>query len=172
MNNTEKRTKLLYILFGATILVSSGFLMVNVFDYIGLLNSMKMVNVSLDEIVLSPGDDKIKINLTILIQNPTRYRRLKFSSLQCQIFHVTNNNEEYIGVTAYAPPTDIPLKPHIETSYPSVLSIVKPQSGELSEEPLAPEMNWRIRCVVHFSTPIKKYYQTYIFYQTSSISTG
>ena len=153
-------------LFAVTILVSSGLLLMNFVDYNGLLNSMKEVDFSIDEILVSPRDDEIEITLVFLVSNPTAYTRLRFSSLQCQLYLITDGGEEYIGVTAYAPPTDVPLRPDEEASYEAFLSIKKSQNQFLVAN-LHAELSWRIRCVIHFSTPIRKYYQTLNFYPTS-----
>ena len=153
-------------LFAVTILVSSGLLLMNFVDYIGLLNSMKEVDFSIDEILVSPRDDEIEITLVFLVSNPTAYTRLRFSSLQCQLYLITDGGEEYNGVTAYAPPTDVPLRPDEETSYEAFLSIRRSQNQFLAAN-LHAELSWRIRCVIHFSTPIRKYYQTLNFYPTS-----
>ena len=153
-------------LFAVTILVSSGLLLMNFVDYIGLLNSMKEVDFFIDEILVRPRNDEIEITLVFLVSNPTAYTRLRFSSLQCQLYLITDGGEEYIGVTAYAPPTDVPLRPDEEASYEAFLSIRRSQNQFLAGN-LHAELSWRIRCVIHFSTPIRKYYQTLNFYPTS-----
>lgn len=166
MKKSDSGLRLPTYLFAVTILISSGLLLMNFVDYIGLLNSMKEVNFSIDEILISPRDDEIEITLVFLVSNPTAYTRLRFSSLQCQLYLITDGGEEYIGVTAYAPPTDVPLRPDEEASYEAFLSIRRSQNQFLAAN-LHVELSWRIRCVIHFSTPIRKYYQTLNFYPTS-----
>jgi hypothetical protein len=166
MKKMDSGLRLPTYLFAATILISSGLLLMNFVDYIGLLNSMKEVNFSIDEILVRPRDDEIEITLIFLVSNPTAYTRLRFSSLQCQLYLITDGGEEYIGVTAYAPPTDVPLRPDEEATYEAFLSIRRSQNQFLAAN-LHAELSWRIRCVIHFSTPLRKYYQTLNFYPTS-----
>lgn len=166
MKKRDSGLRLPTYLFAATILISSGLLLMNFVDYIGLLNSMKEVNFSIDEILVRPRDDEIEITLIFLVSNPTAYTRLRFSSLQCQLYLITDGGEEYIGVTAYAPPTDVPLRPDEEATYEAFLSIRRSQNQFLAAN-LHAELSWRIRCVIHFSTPLRKYYQTLNFYPTS-----
>jgi hypothetical protein len=166
MKKSDSGLRLPTYLFAVTILISSGLLLMNFVDYIGLLNSMKEVNFSIDEILVRPRDDEIEITLVFLVSNPTAYTRLRFSSLQCQLYLISDGGEEYIGVTAYAPPTDVPLRPDEEASYEAFLSIRRSQNQFLAAN-LHAELSWRIRCVIHFSTPIRKYYQTLNFYPTS-----
>ena len=166
MKKSDSGLRLPTYLFAVTILISSGLLLMNFVDYIGLLNSMKEVNFSIDEILVRPRDDEIEITLVFLVSNPTAYTRLRFSSLQCQLYLITDGGEEYIGVTAYAPPTDVPLRPDEEASYEAFLSIRRSQNQFLAAN-LHAELSWRIRCVIHFSTPLRKYYQTLNFYPTS-----
>lgn len=166
MKKSDSGLRLPTYLFAVTIFISSGLLLMNFVDYIGLLNSMKEVKFSIDEILVSPRDDEIEITLVFLVSNPTAYTRLRFSSLQCQLYLITDGGEEYIGVTAYAPPTDVPLRPDEEASYEAFLSIRRSQNQFLAAN-LHAELSWRIRCVIHFSTPIRKYYQTLNFYPTS-----
>lgn len=166
MKKRDSGLRLPTYLFAAIILISSGLLLMNFVDYIGLLNSMKEVNFSIDEILVRPRDDEIEITLIFLVSNPTAYTRLRFSSLQCQLYLITDGGEEYIGVTAYAPPTDVPLRPDEEATYEAFLSIRRSQNQFLAAN-LHAELSWRIRCVIHFSTPLRKYYQTLNFYPTS-----
>jgi hypothetical protein len=166
MKKNDRRLRLPTYIFAVIILISSGLLLMNFVDYIGLLNSMKEVNFSIDEILVRPRDNEIEITLVFLVSNPTAYTRLRFSSLQCQLYLITDGGEEYIGVTAYAPPTDVPLRPDEEASYEAFLSIRRSQNQFLAAN-LHTKLNWRIRCVIHFSTPLRKYYQTLNFYLTS-----
>ena len=171
MSERERRLKILGYVFAAAVVISSGLIMMNFTDYIGLLNSMSKVTFSIDEMVHSPEDNKIDIALTFSVDNPTAYTRLKFSSLQCQLYLITDDGEEYIGATAYAPPVDVPLNPFEGRSYTTSLSVSRSQTDLFSMDPLAPEMEWRVRSVIHFSTPIRKYYQNLNFYPVSNIDT-
>ncbi len=171
MSERERRLKILGYVFAAAVVISSGLIMMNFTDYVGLLNSMSKVTFSSDEMVHSPEGNKIDMALTFSVDNPTAYTRLKFSSLQCQLYLITDGGEEYIGATAYAPPGDVPLKPFEGIIYTTSLSVSTSQTDLFSMDPLAPEMEWRVRSVIHFSTPIRKYYQTVNYYPVSNIET-
>ena len=171
MSERGRRLKILGYAFAAVVVISAGLIMVNFTDYVGLLNSMSKVTFSIDEMVHSPEGNKIDITMTFSVDNPTAYTRLKFSSLQCQLYLITDGGEEYIGATAYAPPGDVPLKPFEGISYTTSLSVSRSQTDLFSMDPVAPEMEWRVRSVIHFSTPIRKYYQTVNFYPVSNIET-
>ncbi len=171
MSERERRLKILGYAFAAVVVISSGIIMMNFTDYVGLLNSMSKTTFSIDEMVHRPEGNKIDIAMTFSVDNPTAYTRLKFSSLQCQLYLITDGGEEYIGATAYAPPGDVPLKPFEGISYTTSLSVSTSQTDLFSMDPLAPEMEWRVRSVIHFSTPIRKYYQTVNYYPVSNIET-
>jgi len=168
MSEKEKRLKMLGYLFAATVVISSVLILVNLSDYVGLLNSINKLKFSIDEMVHSPEADKIRIALNFSIENPTSYTRLKFSSLQCQLYLSRDGGEEYIGVAAYAPPVDISLNPFEGRSY--VTSILVPRSTitQISEDFQETGLEWRVRCVIHFTTPIRKYYQNIILHQVST----
>lgn len=170
MSGSQKRLLALSAVFGAIVIASLGLLALNVSDYMGLLNSMEKVEVYLDSIVITPEDEEYDIYVTIRIRNPTNYDRLEFSSLNLQLYLLGEGDEAYVGTTAYAPPGDTRIDPHGELLCPSRLSIKK-TGGVLIEDPGSLELRWRVRCVVHFSTPIRRYYQTYSFQETSSFST-
>jgi len=169
MSERDRRLKILGYVFAAAVVISSGLVMMNFADYVGLLNSMSKVTFSIDEMVHTPEGSDIVIALTFSVENPTTYTRLKFSSLQCQLYLITDSGEEYIGTTAYAPPVDVPLRPSEGRSYTTSLSVSKSQTELFSKDPLDPELEWRVRSVIHFSTPIRKYYQTVNFYPVSNI---
>jgi len=169
MRDRERRLKRLGYVFVAAVVISSGLIIMNFTDYVGLLNSMSKITFSLDEMVHSSEGNEMDIALTFSVNNPTTYTRLKFSSLQCQIYLITDSGEEYIGATAYAPPVDVPLKPFEGRSYTTSLSVSRSQADLFANEPLAPELEWRVRSVIHFSTPIRKYYQTVNFDPVSNI---
>lgn len=169
MSERDRRLKILGYVFAAAIVMSSGLVMINFTDYVGLLNSMSKVTFFIDEMVHSSDGNEIDIALTFSVENPTTYTRLKFSSLQCQLYLITDSGEEYIGTTAYAPPVDVPLRPYEGRSYTASISVSRSQIELFSKEPLDQELEWRVRSVFHFSTPIRKYYQTVNFYPVSNI---
>ncbi|MBL7079606.1 hypothetical protein ISS39_04700 [Candidatus Bathyarchaeota archaeon] len=169
MSERERRLKMLGYVFAAAVVISSGLIMKNFNDYVGLLNSMSKINFSIDEMVYSSDGNEIDIALTFSVDNPTAYTRLKFSSLQCQLYLITDGGEEYIGATAYAPPVDVPLKSFEGISFTTSLSVSRSQTDLFSMDPLAPELEWRVRSVIHFSTPIREYYQNVNFYSVSKI---
>lgn len=169
MSEKDRRLKILGYIFAAAVMISSGLFLINFSDYVGLLNSMSKVTFSIDEMVHTPNGKEINIALTFSVGNPTTYTRLKFSSLQCQLYLITDNGEEYIGSTAYAPPVDVPLKPFEGRTYTTSFSTSKLQIELFSKVPLDLELEWRVRSVIHFSTPIRKYYQIVNFHQVSNI---
>jgi hypothetical protein len=171
MSERDRRLKILGYVFAAAVVISSGLIIMNFTDYVGLLDSMSKVTFSIDEMVHSFDGNEINIALTFSVVNPTTYTRLKFSSLQCQLYLITDSGEEYIGATAYAPPVDVPLRPFEGRAYTTGLSTLKSQIEPFSGVPLDPELEWRIRSVIHFSTPIRKYYQNVNFYPVSNIDT-
>lgn len=168
MAEKEKRLKMLGYIFAAAVVISSGLILANLSDYVGLLNSINKLAFSIDEMVHSPEADKIRISLNFSIENPTSYTRLKFSSLQCQLYLSGDGGEEYIGVAAYAPPVDIPLRPFEGRSYITSISVPRSTIVQISEDYQETGLEWRVRCVVHFTTPIQKYYQNIIFNQVST----
>ena len=169
MSDRERRLKMLNYAFVAAVVLSSGLVMMNFSDYVGLLNSMSKVTFSIEDMVHAPEGNDMAISLTFSMENPTTYTRLKFSSLQCQLYLITDGGEEYVGTTAYAPPVDVPLRPSEGRSYTTRLSVSRSQNEQFSKEPLDPELEWRVRSVIHFSTPIRTYYQTVNFYPVSNI---
>lgn len=169
MSDKERRLKMLNYAFVAAVVLSSGLVIMNFTDYVGLLNSMSKVTFSIDEMVHTPEGNDIVIALTFSVENPTTYTRLKFSSLQCQLYLITDSGEEYIGTTAYAPPVDVPLRPSEGRSYTTSLSVSRSQTELFSKDPLDPELEWRVRSVIHFSTPIRNYFQNVNFYPVSNI---
>ena len=168
MSGENRRIKLVAYSFIITIIVSTGFLILNLYDYIGLLNSLKRFDISVAEMEISPEEDEILITLTFTVVNPTTYSRLRLSSLQCQLYLDVDGKEDYIGTIAYSPPSNEPLRPHEPFSYMMTLSIPKARNQFLSTYGPTSELQWRIRCVVHFVTPIRKYYQTMNLYAKSS----
>jgi hypothetical protein len=169
MDKREKKLQMITIAFSVIVVASIGLLAINVMDYTGLLNSVAKVEVSLKEITTEQDDRRVNIIITVRVENPTSYDRLKFSSMNCQVYRETDNGEVYIGATAYALPTDVPLRPNEEYLYSATLGTLSTQyMGE--DGVLLEGLDWRIRCVVHFSNPIRKYYQTYNFYGKNTIA--
>jgi hypothetical protein len=168
MSERDRRFKMLGYVFAAAVVISSGLILMNFTDYVGLLNSMSEVTFSIDEMIHSRDGNEIDIALTFSVDNPTTYTRLKFSSFECQLYLVTDSGEEYIGATAYAPPVDVPLNPNEGRSYTASLSVSRSLSAQFSKDPLDPELEWRVRSVIHFSTPIRNYYQNVNFYPISN----
>jgi hypothetical protein len=169
MSEREKRLKILGYVFAAAVVISSGLVIMNFSDYVGLLNSMSKVTFSIDEMVHGSDGNVINVALNFTVDNPTSYTRLKFSSFQCQLYLISSSGEEYIGATAYAPPVDVPLKPFEPRSYTTSLSVSKSQIEASSGDPQDPELEWRVRSVIHFSTPIREFYQTVNFYPVSNL---
>lgn len=167
MSDKERRLRLLTYVFAAVVVVSAGLIMMNFIDYIGLLTSMNKVTVTIDEMVHYPEGDKVNIALTFSVENPTTYTRLKFSSIQCQLYIITGGGEEYVGVAAYAPPVDIPLKPFEERTFTTSIAVPRSNIERLSDS-IESDLEWRIRSVIHFSTPIRKYYQNVNFHPVSA----
>ena len=167
----EKRLKILGYTFTLLVVVSFGFIIIDLTDYIGLLNSMSKVTFFIDEMVHNSEGSDINIALTFQVENPTKYTRLKFSSIQCQLYLIIDSSEEYVGAIAYAPPIDVPLKPFEAKSYTTSLSVSKSLHELFSISPINPEFQWRVRTVIHLSTPIRKYYQNVNFYPVSYLET-
>lgn len=77
--------------------------------------------------------------------------------------------EEYIGTTGYAPPIDVPLRPEETVTYTTKLSISEDNLISLTNGLLGSELEWRLRNIVYFSTPIRKFYQKFIIYHNSTL---
>jgi len=169
MSEKEKRLKILGYIFAAAVVISSGLILMNFSDYVGLLDSMSKVTFSIDEMVHGSDGNVFNIALSFTVENPTEYTRLMFSSFQCQLYLITDSGEEYIGATAYAPPVDVPLRPFEPRTYTTSLSVSRSQIEAASGDPQDSELEWRVRSVVHFSTPIREFYQTVNFYPVSNL---
>jgi len=169
MNNKEKKYRLLRQLFLIVVIFSIALSLANYDDYIGLLESRNEVIFSINEVTHSLNDEKIEISILFSILNPTSYSRLKFSSLQSQLYLIVDGNEEFMGTTGYSPPFDVPLPPEEIITYTTKLSISKNNIFSLTEGVIDDELEWRIRNVVHFSTPIKRFYQNFNTTQTSRL---
>jgi hypothetical protein len=102
--------------------------------------------------------------------NPTNYKQLKFSSLQCQLYINMDEQEQYLGATGYAPPVDVPLHPDEIRNYTTVLSIQSDALLNPNGVPLS-EVHLRVRNVIHFSTPLRRFYQNFNLNEISYLST-
>lgn len=149
------------------VLLSVGLTLVNYIDYVGLLESVNETEFTINEMTHSIIGSKVEIAISFSLLNPTGYPRLKFSSLQCQLYLLTNGEEDFIGVTGYAPPVEIPLMPGESRTYTTKLSVSRENIESLIDGDLESDLEWRVRNVVHFSTPIRKYYQNINILQKS-----
>ena len=154
----EKKLQYLGYLFWGAVLISVGLTLSNYTNYLGLLKSMNEVVFSIDEITHRLDDSRIEFIISFSLVNPTSYEQLKFSSLQCQLYMVEGDTEQFLGATGYAPPVDVPLHSDEFRSYTMVLSVsandlIQPDGS------LPPEIDLRVRNVIHFSTPIRRFYQ-------------
>lgn len=161
MRSREEKLRVLGAVFAAAVILSAGFTVLDYVNYLGLLESMNKVTYTIDEMTHGVEDDKVIVSLTFTVLNPTSYTRLSFSSLQCQLYLVRGGEEEYLGTTGYAPPVDVPLRPGDGRTYTTVLEVSLSNVAGSADAPLETTLEWRVRSVVHFSTPLRSYYQTY-----------
>ncbi len=156
----ERKKKLRYLglLFWAAVMVSLALTLSNYTNYLGLLESMNEVVFSIDEITHRLDDSGVEFTISFSLVNPTSYEQLKFSSLQCQLYMVEGDQERFLGATGYAPPVDVPLHSDEVRSYSMALSV---SGNDLIQPDGAPppEIDLRVRNVLHFSTPIRRFYQ-------------
>ncbi len=171
VSSMNRRDKLwvLGAVFAAAVALSGGLTLMDYVNYLGLLESMNEVTYTIDEMAHVVEGDKVTISLTFTLFNPTSYARLRFSSLQCQLYLVRGAEEEYLGATGYAPPVDVPLRPGEGRTYTTMLEVPLSNVASSDGAPLEPVLEWRIRSVVHFSTPIRSYYQTYSHQSVSTL---
>ncbi len=168
MKSREEKLRVLGMVFAAAVALSAGLMLLDYINYLGLLESMNEVSYTIDEMTHSVQGDKVTVSITFTLLNPTSYTRLKFSSLQCQLYLIRGGEEEYLGATGYAPPVDVPLRPGDGRTYTTMLEAPLSNVAGSAGAPLEPALEWRVRSVVHFSTPLRGYYQTYS-YQSVSI---
>jgi hypothetical protein len=161
MRSGEEKLRVLGVVFAAAVTLSAGLTLLDYSDYLGLLDSMKKVTYTVDEMTHGVDGDKVEVAITFTVLNPTSYTRLKFSSLQCQLYLVSGGEEEYMGATGYAPPVDVPLRPGDGRTYTTMLEAPRSNVAVSAGAPLETTLEWRVRSVVHFSTPLRSYYQTY-----------
>jgi len=166
MNTSHGRRKLVSYTFIIIVAASSYLLISNLSDYIGLLSSMNSLEFSLEEMSHKNNLDTINVTLRFRILNPTVYSRLKLSSIQCQIYHISDNNEVFVGATAYAPSKDMSLESYIENIVITNLIFSKGSNEILLQDPQV--INWRVRCTLNLSNPLRKYYQNYNIEITST----
>ena len=156
--------------FWAAVLISIGLSMSNYSNYLGLLQSMNEIEFNIDEISHRLDNSKIEFTISFSIKNPTNYEQLKFSSLQCQLYLIENGQEQYIGATGYAPPVDVPLHSDEIRNYTTILSIHSDSLLDPSGAPVS-EVDLRIRNVIHFSTPLRRFYQNFNLNEISHLRT-
>ena len=169
MSENGKNIRIIGTVFAAIVLLSGAMTLINYSNYLGLLESMKEVTFSIDEMTHREEGNTVEVSIFFSVVNPTSYSKIKFSSLQCQLYLVIDGEEEYMGTTGYAPPVDVPLRENEVRTYTTSLSISRKNIVSLTDGVLEAELNWRVRNVVHFSTPIRSYYQTINVYHESSI---
>ena len=169
MSENGKKIRIMGIGFAAVVLLSGGMILINYSNYLGLLESMNEVTFSIDEMTHREEGNTVEVSISFSIINPTSYSKIQFSSLQCQLYLVVDGDEEYLGTAGYAPPVDVPLRENEVRRYTTSLSLTRNNVVSLTEGILEPEMDWRVRNVLHFSTPIRRYYQTVSVYHASSI---
>ena len=169
MSENGKKIRIIGTVFTIVVLLSGGMILINYSNYLGLLESINEVTFSIDEMTHREEGNIVEVSITFSIVNPTSYSRIKFSSLQCQLYLVIDGEEEYLGTAGYAPPVDVPLRENEVRTYTTSLSMSKNNIVSLTDGVLEPELNWRVRNVIHFSTPIRRYYQTVNVYHASSI---
>jgi len=168
MNTSHGRRKLVSYTFIIIVVASSFLLRSNLADYIGLLTSMNSLEFSLEEMSHKSNLDTMNVTLRFRILNPTVYSRLKLSSIQCQIYLISDNNEVFVGATAYAPSKEMSLESDIENIVITNLIFSKGSSEILLQDPPVLELNWRVRCTLNLSNPLRKYYQNYNIEITST----
>ncbi len=169
MGENGKNIRIIGTVFAAVVLLSGGMILINYSNYLGLLESMNEVTFSIDKMTHREEDNTVEVSIFFSIINPTSYSRIKFSSLQCQLYLVVDGEEEYLGTAGYAPPVDVPLRENEIRNYTTSLSISRTNIVLLTDGILEPELGWRVRNVGHFSTPIRRYYQNINVYHASSI---
>ena len=161
MRSREEKLRVLGVVFAAAVATSAGLMLLDYVNYLGMLESMNEVTYTIDDMTHGVEGETVTVSVTFTLLNPTSYTRLRFSSLQCQLYLVRGGEEEYLGATGYAPPVDVPLKPGDGRTYTTMLEAPRSNVAGPSGAPLEPTLEWRIRSVVHFSTPLRSYYQTY-----------
>ena len=169
MDEKGNNIRIIKAVFAATVLLSVGMVLVNYTNYLGLLESMNKVTFSIDGMTYKEEGTTVEVSISFSIINPTSYSKIQFSSLQCQLYLVIDGEEEYLGTTGYAPPVDVPLRENEVRNYTTSLSISRNNLVSLTDGVLEDELDWRVRNVVHYATPIRRYYQTINVYHASSI---
>jgi hypothetical protein len=161
MRSREEKLRILGFAFAAAVTLSAVLTLLDYSNYLGLLDSMNKVTYTIDEMTHCVEGDRVSIAVTFTVLNPTSYTRLRFSSLQCQLYLIGGGEEAYLGATGYAPPVDVPLRPGEGRTYTTMLEVARSNVAGSADAPLETTLEWRVRSVIHFSTPIRRYYQTY-----------
>jgi hypothetical protein len=169
MVTQENKIKYVAAFFVLIVLASSGLLISNIINYFGLLESTKKVSFSIDEMYHREENGDVEVSIHFTLLNPTSYPRLRFSSLQCQLYIIVGAEETYLATTGYAPPVEIPLRHNEAREYVTKVSISKRNIMDLTDGTLDEDLIWRVRNVVHYSTPIRSFYQNIHLNQTSSL---
>ena len=167
----KQKVKTLGWVFWAVVLISLGLTLSNYSNYLGLLGSMNEVVFSVDDVSHRLDESQIEFTISFSLVNPTSYSQLKFSSLQCQIYLVEDGQEQFLGATGYAPPVDVPLHPDEVRNYTTILSVSSSGLTESDGAPI-PEVELRLRNVIHFSTPIRRFYQSININKNSLLDTN
>jgi hypothetical protein len=133
----------------------------NYSDYLGLVESRNKIIFSITAITHRIENDKVEFNITFSILNPTSDTKLKFSSLQCQLYSILDGEDEFIGETGYSLPFDVPLPPEEIITYTTRLSVSKDNFLSLTKGVIEDKFEWEIRNVVQYSTSIRGFYQNF-----------
>jgi len=151
--------KILQMAFLAVVIVASGLTAINYVNYLGMLKSMDEVIFTIDSVTHSLEESKVEFTINFTVLNPTSYGSLDFSSLQCQVYLLDDEGgEQFLGATGYAPPVDIPLNPGEPRVYTTQLSVSS--NNVMGEGDVVPTLLLRFRNVIHFQTPLRRYYQS------------
>lgn len=160
MNEDKRHIKIITYLFSTMTALSLSFLSLNVYNYVGSLNALNKIDISVTNIVMNPVGNETRITLIFLLINPTTYSNLKFSSLQCRLFLNFNGGEEYLGWINYSSLLNESLKPKKQISISTTISIPKSKSQFFLNYGLNSKIKLRIKGVIYLVTPIMKYYKS------------
>lgn len=144
--------------FWVVILVSVLLTLNNYVNYIGLLRSTNDVEFAMDSITYDVDGSKLILSISFTLLNPTDYNGLDFQSLQCQVYLDEESGELYLGATGYSPPVNVPLHPDEVRGYTTILTVIANESIIQAVE--SGSLQLRVRNVIHYSTPLRGFYQT------------
>ena len=167
MSAEENKIRIIGIAFIVVTVFSVGLVGVNYTNYLGLLETVNDVTFSIDKMTHEENGNNVEVSIDFTVVNPTKYDKIKFSSLQCQLYLIVDGEEEYLGATGYAPPVDVTLRSDEPWSYTTALSISRYIIVSLTDGEVGSSLEWRVRNVVHYSTPIRRYYQNINIQETS-----